>query len=211
MTFIVQRLHSCDHCGKQTLDVSDVLCPSCKARVITRSKQSLEKMNRDSVCLVSVKSVGIFIAWQDLPLDLNDWKDSDWEPIGLRVETLTFHSDYVSSRYGGTTVVAASCSLDCGPLYLPESARSLFRDFGAALLRGLVDKEEILLHDLPIPPSRLHTVKLTTSSGHVWTASVSAQTTEEEAIAYFMGQVFDISPDLAVEKPEVVVRVEYTF
>jgi len=145
---------------------------------VNTEMQSLEKMNRDSVCLVSVKSIGIFIAWEDLPPDSNDWKDSDWEPIGLRVETLTFHSDYVSSRYGGTTVVAASCSLACGPLYLPESARRLFRDFGAALLRGLVDREEILLNDLPIPPSRLHTVKLTTSSGHAWTTSVSAQTTQ---------------------------------
>jgi hypothetical protein len=46
--------------------------------------------------------------------------------------------------------------------------------------------------DLPI-------VKLTTSTGHTWQTNVSAQTTEAEAMEYFLGQ----------EKIETVVKVEF--
>jgi hypothetical protein len=56
--------------------------------------------------------------------------------------------------------------------------------------------------DLPI-------VKLTTSTGHTWQTNVSAQTTEAEAMEYFLGQQFDVSSDPDTEKIETVVKVEF--
>ena len=54
----------------------------------------------------------------------------------------------------------------------------------------------------------MNSVRLTTTSGHTWTTSVSNETTEATANDYFLNQRFDIGL-YPVEKMEMVVKVEY--
>ena len=54
----------------------------------------------------------------------------------------------------------------------------------------------------------MHSVRLTTTSGHTWTTSVSNETTEATANDYFLNQWFDVGL-YPVEKMEMVVKVEF--
>jgi hypothetical protein len=131
-TIGITLLLGCDKCGG-TIEQDECLCSTCKQELRERDKREAIQIERDCLQLVEVNSRPIAKPWEEIPDEPDLMTSADFEPIGLRCETLIFESHSPESRYYGRNFVPAVVSVNHKPV---APLQSCWDDFADVLRRS---------------------------------------------------------------------------